>query len=126
LLAELTHSRELDFGVLPEMTDAEVILWSRLRRKTLSGHKFRRQHPIGIYIADFACVSGWLVIEVDGARHSSDSELRYDARRDAFMREKGWRVFRLSNLDVYKNLDEVLEGIIRALPPPPLRGTPPP
>ncbi|MGZ5988765.1 MAG: endonuclease domain-containing protein [Rhizomicrobium sp.] len=108
------------------MTDAEVILWSRLRRKTLLRHKFRRQHPIGNYIADFACVLGRLVIEVDGATHSSEAEMAHDAERDAFMRERGWRIVRVTNNDVYERLEDVLEAIFRALPPPPLRGPPPP
>ena len=109
-----------------KMTDAEVILWVRLRRRNLNGHRFRRQHPIAQYVADFASVSGRLVIEVDGATHSSPSEIAYDTRRDAFLAASDWHVVRVTNLDVYKNLDAVLEQIYLALPPPPLRGTPPP
>jgi hypothetical protein len=66
------------------MTHAEVILWSRLRRWPSGAIKFRRQHPIGIYIADFAVVSARLAIEVDGATHSSDEERVYDAARDTY------------------------------------------
>lgn len=112
------------------MTDAERILWSRLRRKAFDGeNRFRRQHPIGPYIADFACVAAWLVVEVDGDTHGTEEEVAHDRRRDAYIRARGWRVFRVTNLDVYKNLDVVLEGIWRALalapsgslcsPPPP-------
>ncbi len=101
------------------MTDAELILWSRLRRKSFDGHsRFRRQHPIGPYIADFACVAAWLVIEVDGDTHGSAEEVAHDRRRDAFLKERGWRVFRVGNHDIYENLDGVLEGIWRALPLP--------
>ncbi len=91
-------------------------------------HRFRRQHSIAPYIADFACVKAWLVVEVDGDTHGTEDEIAYDARRDAFMKERGWRVFRVTNHDIYKNLDGVLEGVFKALclPPPPLRGPPPP
>ena len=108
------------------MTDAEVILWSRLRRETVHGKRFRRQHPIGPYIGDFVCVPAWLVVEVDGATHSSDAEQTHDRRRDAYLRDRGWRVFRVTNDDVYKNLDAVLEGIARQIPPPPPSAAPPP
>jgi very-short-patch-repair endonuclease len=107
-----------------ELTDAEVILWSRLRNWPLA--KIRRQHPIGIYIADFACVAARLVIEVDGATHSSDTEVAHDAARTKYLGQRGWRVFRLANDEIYKNLDDVLAAIASLLPPPPLRGPPPP
>jgi len=93
------------------MTEAEVILWSRLRLKEQHGVHFRRQHPIGPYIADFACVAAKLVVEVDGATHSSDKEISYDKRRDAYMIQRDWRVVRVPNNDVYKHLDEVCEMI---------------
>ena len=108
------------------MSDAEIILWSRLRRELVNGNRFRRQHPIGPYIADFACVSAWLVIEVDGATHSSDTEYLHDLKRDAFLREHGWRVLRVRNEDVYKHLDDVIEGIVRQMPPPSAAQPPPP
>jgi very-short-patch-repair endonuclease len=95
-------------------TDAEIILWSKLRHKIADGHKFRRQHPIGPYIADFACVSRWLVVEVDGGTHSSDVEIEHDRKRDAFIASRGWRILRVANEDVYKRLDDVLESISRA------------
>jgi very-short-patch-repair endonuclease len=108
------------------MTDAEVILWSRLRRHTVCGKRFRRQHPIGPYVADFACVSAWLVIEVDGGTHSSHEEMGHDRIRDAYLRSRGWRVLRVTNDDVYKHLETVLAGTARFLPPPPLTAAPPP
>lgn len=108
------------------MTDAETILWSRLRRDAVMGHRFRRQHPIGPYVADFACVTANLVVEIDGATHSRDAEVAHDRRRDAFLRARGWRVFRVQNSDIYKNLDGVLEGIARHVPPPRRTAGPPP
>jgi very-short-patch-repair endonuclease len=108
------------------MTDAEVILWSRLRGRIFGGYRFRRQHPIGPYIADFACVIHRLVIEVDGDTHSTGTELEHDQRREAYMTSRGWRHFRITNEDVYKRLDIVLEGICLHMPPPRPSGGPPP
>jgi len=109
-----------------EMTDAETILWSRLRRGGLNGHRFRRQHPAGPYIADFACVAARLIIEVDGATHATKAEVEYDEKRTRFLEKRGWCVYRAANPDIYENLDGVLDGIAAHLPPPPLRGPPPP
>jgi very-short-patch-repair endonuclease len=106
------------------MTDAEVILWSRLRRNVIPGIRFRRQHPIGPYIADFVCVLAKLVVEVDRGPHSSDAEVLHDRRRTAYPTRRSWRIFRATNEDVYKNLD-VLDGIVRFAPPPALRDTSP-
>ncbi len=108
------------------MTNAEVILWSRLRRKIVHGRKFRRQHPIGPYIADFACVPACLIVEVDGVTHSTDAEVSHDQRRDTFLNKQGWRVMRIANEDIYENLDNVLEEIFRRVPPPRPSGGPPP
>ncbi len=98
------------------MTDAEVILWSRLRRRDANGFHFRKQHPIGPYIVDFACTQSHLVIEVDGATHSTDAELVYDRKREMYLKSRGWRVFRITNEDVYKRLDVVIEGIFLDMP----------
>jgi very-short-patch-repair endonuclease len=93
-----------------KLTDAETMLWLQLRGEKL-GVRFRRQHPVGPYVADFACVCASLVVEVDGATHSSDAERSHDARRDAFLRSKGWHVLRVWNVDVYDSLDAVVELI---------------
>ena len=94
-----------------QMTDTEVILWSRLRRHATGDLGFRRQHPIGPFIADFACVPAHLVVEVDGDTHSTNDEIEHDRRRDLYMKARGWRVLRVTNEDVYKRLDMVIEGI---------------
>ena len=88
---------------------------SRLRRGALGGRRFRKQHPIGPYIADFACVAAKLVVEVDGDSHGADAAVVYDRRRDVYMNEQGWRVLRVTNEDVFKRLDDVMDGIARAL-----------
>jgi len=90
------------------LTRAETILWSRLRHG-IGGMQFRRQHPVGPYIADFACIRAHLVIEVDGATHGSDEERRRDARREAFLRSRSWQIVRVTNDEVYRSLDAVLE-----------------
>lgn len=100
------------------MTKAEVILWTFLRKRSLNGYKFRRQHPIAPYVADFACVSEKLIIEVDGATHGTPEEQEHDAQRTVFFERNGWRVVRVTNLDVYENLNGVWLTLERLLPPP--------
>ena len=102
-------------------TDAEGLLWHYLRNKQLGGYKFRRQQPIGPYIADFACLSQKLLIELDGSQHATRQD--YDEKRDAFLREKGYRVLRFWNNEVFENCFGVLERIYAVLPHhPPLEG----
>jgi very-short-patch-repair endonuclease len=93
------------------MTNAEVILWSRLRRKQVHGVAFRRQHPIGPFIADFACWEARLVIEVDGPSHISDEAQANDAHRTDFLNQQGWQVLRVWNNDIYGNLHGVMDAI---------------
>jgi len=95
------------------LTDAEVILWQHLRGDSVHALRFRRQHPIGPYVADFACLPVKLVVEVDGATHGSDAQVAYDARRRKFMERFGWHLVRVTNLDVYDDLDAVLRVIWR-------------
>src|SRR5258705_11482136 len=95
------------------LTRAEVILWQSFRRDAIEGIRFRRQHPIGPYVADFACLRAMLVVEVDGETHGTEIERTHDARRRAFMAKFGWKEIRIGNDDVYKNLDGVLEAIWR-------------
>jgi very-short-patch-repair endonuclease len=98
-----------------EQGEAERRLWRRLRNRALGGRKFVRQPPIGPYFADFACREVGLVIEIDGATHSTTEELRHDQAREDFLVACGWRVVRFSNDDVYRNLDGVLETILAAV-----------
>jgi very-short-patch-repair endonuclease len=105
-----TRSRPFAKAMRAQMTDAETILWSRLRGRQVEGAAFRRQHPIGPFIADFACWEASLVIEVDGATHGEEREA-YDAARTAELEMRGWTVLRFGNGDVYDTLNGVLEAI---------------
>ncbi len=98
-------------------TDAEGLLWHYLRNKQLGGHKFRRQQPIGPYIADFACLSEKLLIELDGSQHAERKT--HDEERDAFLRQAGYRILRFWNNEVFENCFGVLESIYAALHPHP-------
>jgi very-short-patch-repair endonuclease len=81
-------------------TDHERILWTRLRRFKTIGFHFRCQHPIGPFVADFACISAGLVIELDGSQHGEARVAKFDLARDEFLRGHGYTVHRISNLDV--------------------------
>jgi very-short-patch-repair endonuclease len=94
-----------------DMTNAERRLWSLLRDRRLS-YKFRRQHPIGKYIVDFACPGIHLVIEVDGSNHDSPEQSAFDAEREAYLVDRGWRVLRIPNSHVFLSIGEV-EAVIR-------------
>ncbi len=92
----------------------EVRLWNRLRRSAL-GYRFRRQHPIGPYIADFACVGLRLIVEVDGDSHyASEAAAAYDRDRSRFLEENRFRVLRVTNAEVSRDISAVCEAIIGA------------
>jgi very-short-patch-repair endonuclease len=91
------------------MTDAERKLWFALRDRRLASIKFRRQVPVGPFIADFACYESKLIIEVDGGQHADSAT---DARRNHWLTQNGFRVLRFWNNDVLKNLHGVLERIV--------------
>jgi very-short-patch-repair endonuclease len=95
-------------------TGCEQRLWARLRGRRLGGLKFVRQLPAGPYVADFACRERMLIVEVDGATHGSEVEMAYDAARTSFLETQGWRVMRVSNDDVVRNIDGVMQSIHQA------------
>ena len=96
-------------------TAAEKRLWGYLRNRSLNGYKFVRQEPVGSYFADFLCREKMLIVEVDGATHSEDHEIAYDARRSAFLKSQGFSVLRVQNADVYAILPDVLDMILMGL-----------
>ena len=91
--------------------NAERRLWKGLRRKEVAGFRFRRQVPLGSLIAAFASFEARLVIEVDGATHSTEEELDRDAVRTAALTTQGFALLRFTNDEVFHNLDGVLETI---------------
>ncbi len=93
------------------MTDAELLLWSRIRRKQLKGKQFHRQKIIGNYIADFYCPETKLVIEVDGGQHYEAEGKDKDHMRDDYMKRLCINVLRFSDRDVLKRIDIVIEKI---------------
>lgn len=92
------------------MTDAERKLWSLVRGRQL-GVKIRRQVPIGRYIVDFLCQEKKLIIELDGGQHYTPDGLKRDKARDEFLRGLGYTVLRISNIDMMKHADSVLEEV---------------
>src|ERR1044071_8393271 len=101
-------------------THAERVLWQRLRRRQLAGFKFRRQHSVGPFICDFACVEASIIVELDVIQHVERSD--YDRRRDHFLRSKGFRVLRVWNSDVFWRTKSVLETVYEALHRPEMDG----
>ena len=99
-------------------TDVERKLWRQLRSRSVSGHKFVRQHPIGPYVVDFICREKRLIIEVDGGQHADNA---CDQTRDRWLCERNYQVLRFWNNELMSNMDGVLHKIADAL----LDGTPP-
>jgi very-short-patch-repair endonuclease len=104
-------------------TEVERELWWHLRRKLpLDGSHFRRQVPLGPYIADFACLKHRVIIEINGGQHSHDAQVRKDAERTTYLEQQGFLVLRFWNHEMFSEIDSVLETIFLALaltPPPP-------
>jgi len=98
-----------------DLTRAEERLWRHLRRSPMLGTHFRRQVPIGPYVADFACMAVRLIVEVDGSQHGRDAGMRKDAKRTQWLEQEGYRVLRFWNNDVTRNIKGVLEAIHAAL-----------
>jgi very-short-patch-repair endonuclease len=94
-------------------TDAEALLWSRLRARQLANLKFRRQHPVGHYFADFACVEIGLVIELDGGQHAEHAGASYDQKRGDDMAALGFHTLRFWNNDVLLQTEAVLDKILQ-------------
>lgn len=101
------YSRELR----KNMTDAEKIVWTKIRNKQLKGYQFYREKIIGNFIVDFYCPKGNLVIEIGGGQHYGDEGKQKDGARDDFLKNSGLRFFRFSDREVFENLNEVMERI---------------
>jgi very-short-patch-repair endonuclease len=96
------------------MTEAERKLWNLLRGDQL-GVRFRRQAPIGPYIADFACLKAKLIIELDGEQHYSLEGIAHDKKRDEYLRRRGLKVLRFSTVEFLQDTDAILDEICEAI-----------
>ncbi len=108
-----TTRRKISFckKLRQEQTEAEFLLWRRLKAKRFLGLKFRRQHPLPPYILDFYCPELNLCIELDGYFHAFDGADQKDKKRQNFIESKGIKVIRYPNTYIKQNLDDVLEDI---------------
>jgi len=97
------------------MTDAERLLWSKIRGKQLKGYQFYRQKPIGNYIVDFYCPKANLVIELDGGQHYGTMGKQKDTIRDDYLGKLDIKVLRFSDRDIFENLTSILEVVWSSL-----------
>ena len=102
-------------GLRRRQTDAERRIWSRLRGRRLLGYKFRRQHPVGPYFADFACLEIGLVVELDGGQHGLPHALLHDGVRTDVLAGHGLEVVRFWDNDVLRDTDAVIAAIARKI-----------
>ncbi|WP_304186896.1 endonuclease domain-containing protein [Phenylobacterium aquaticum] len=106
-----SHLRDRARDLRADHTHAEARLWNALRDRKLGGWKWRRQVPVGPYIADFLCREAKLIIEVDGATHDDEA---YDARRTNYLERSGFRVMRVNNQGVYEGLSWICDAVLAA------------
>jgi very-short-patch-repair endonuclease len=98
------------------MPPAEILLWYELKGKKILNYKFRRQYSVGRYITDFCCPRAKLIIEIDGDSHFIDNYAReYDNKREEYLRSIGFNILRFTNLEIYYDLERVLNKIKRYL-----------
>jgi very-short-patch-repair endonuclease len=106
------RSRKLRKG----MTETEVMIWNRLRRKQINGLQFYRQKPLGKYIVDFYCPAKKLVIEIDGGQHFWNDNPEKDKERDKYLADAlGYKILRFTNVDIFQNIEGVVHKIIEVI-----------
>jgi very-short-patch-repair endonuclease len=110
-LYNLSYLKSARFHLRTNMTETELVLWEVLKDKKLGGRKFRRQHSIGNYIADFFCSSENLIIELDGHHHYTKEGITKDIERDTNLALMDKKVLRFENKEVLNNLSKVLKQI---------------
>jgi very-short-patch-repair endonuclease len=111
LIQNLESSNDRRRELRHRLTSAEAILWLNLKESKVDGKKFRRQHSIGPYIADFYCPECRVVVELDGAGHMTEYGRDKDFKRTEFLKRFGIRVIRFENKVVFENIDGVLDAI---------------
>ncbi|WP_262151974.1 endonuclease domain-containing protein [Chryseobacterium foetidum] len=92
-------------------TQTEKILWEKLRNNQFRGFKFRRQHPINLFIADFYCHQLKLIIEIDGQYHNFQEQIKKDRERTEILESNGLQVIRFSNNEIMEDLDKIISEI---------------
>ena len=114
-LQTLSTNRGINFAraLRGRSTDAERLLWSKLRSRQLDGWKFRRQIPMGSYVVDFLCEEARLIVELDGGQHAD--AVAHDTVRTAWLNKSGYRVVRFWNNDAMNNIDGVLQSLTLTL-----------
>ena len=117
------EKREFAKHLRCNMTESENKLWRYLRAHRLNGEKFRRQQPVGPYVVDFVHFGARLIVEADGGQHNDSP---HDERRDAWLREQGFKVMRFWNNEIMSNLDGVLATVLAAATESPLSPAPSP
>lgn len=104
------------------MTDEECLLWAELKGFRKIGFAFRKQAPIGPYVADFLCRKAMLIIEVEGRHHDLPDQIMKDWARDKWMTHNGYRVLRFPARDVWSHINDVMLTIENTLQVPPPQG----
>ena len=103
--------KPLSRNLRSNMTDAERLVWSKIRKKQIADVQFYRQKNIGNYIVDLYCPKGNLVIEIDGSQHYEKEGMKKDRKRDNYLQSLDLTVLRFSDIDVLRNINGVLERI---------------
>ena len=107
--------KQLSRELRENMTDAERLLWNKVRMKQINGYQFYRQKPIGDYIVDFYCPKAKLIIEVDGSHHFSDEVIENDRIRDEVISSLGLTILRFTNVEVMTDIDSVIENVLETM-----------
>ncbi len=115
-------AKEKSIELRKNMTDTEKRLWQYIRKEQINGLKFRRQQPIGPYIADFTCQSKRLIIEIDGGQHNESKNIEYYEKRTEYLQKTGYTVLRFWNNEISQNIEGVIEKIIETANSLPTRG----
>ena len=106
-----TAEKEKRRDLRNNLTEAEKIVWNKIRSKQINGKKFRRQVSIGSYVVDFYCSELKLIVEIDGGIHETADAKEYVNYRDTYMQSLGLTVIRYKNDDIFNNIDTVIENI---------------
>ena len=114
---EHVYSLEYRRKLRAAQTKAEGLVWAMVRDRRLGGFKFRRQFAIETMIVDFVCLEKFLIVELDGGYH--EMTIDNDIERDRILNDKGFRVFRIPNEEVFQDADAVARGILKMLDPTP-------